>query len=100
MKDMTVERYVHMYLLKHPELFKDNIIPKQLLTESSEEDNNFKHYVLSALKNLKSKLKTLTIVVDDSKNLVGIQFTVEKQKLWNLVMDLCISLVIKLSSKI
>jgi hypothetical protein len=55
--DITVERYAHRYLLQHPELFKDNIIPSQLLNESVDEDNNFKDYVLNALKNLESKLK-------------------------------------------
>jgi hypothetical protein len=34
-------------------------------------DNNFKNYVLNALKNLKSKLKTLTIVVGNSNNSCG-----------------------------
>jgi hypothetical protein len=41
-----------------------------LLNESSE-DYNFKDYVLNALKNLKSKLKTLTIVVGNSNNSCG-----------------------------
>jgi hypothetical protein len=74
LKDITVERYAHTYLLQHPELFKENIIPSQLLNESyniDAMDNNFKDYVLNALKNLKSKLKTLTIVVGNSNNSCG-----------------------------
>jgi hypothetical protein len=71
MKDMTVEKYTHSYLLPHPELLKDNIIPTQLLNESSDIDCNFKDYVLNTLKNLKSKLKTLTIVVVNYNNSCG-----------------------------
>jgi methyl-accepting chemotaxis protein len=71
-KNISVERYAHTYLLQHPELFKDNIISSPLLNESSNViDNNFKDYVLNALKNLKSKLKTLTIVVGNSNNSYG-----------------------------
>jgi hypothetical protein len=77
-KDISVERYAHKYLLQHPELLKDNIIPSdfvlntQLLNESSDVmDNNFKDYVLNALKNLKLKIKTLTIVVGNSNNSCG-----------------------------
>jgi hypothetical protein len=46
------ERYAYTYLLQHPELFKDNIIPSQLLNKSSNDmDKNFKDHVLNALKN-------------------------------------------------
>jgi hypothetical protein len=72
MNSITVERYAHMYLLQHPELFKDNFIPSQLIESSSNDmDNNFKDYILKALKHLKSKLKTLTIVVGNSNNSCG-----------------------------
>jgi hypothetical protein len=72
MNNITIERYAHRYLLQHQELFKDNIIPSQLLNESSNDmDNNFKDYVFNALKHLKSKLKTLTIVVGNSNNSCG-----------------------------
>jgi hypothetical protein len=75
MKDLnniSFERYANTYLFQHPELFKDNIIPSQLLNESSDlMDNNFKDYVLNELKNLKSKLKTLTMVVGNSNNSCG-----------------------------
>jgi hypothetical protein len=51
---------------------KNNIIPSQLLNQSSDViDNNFKNYVLNVLKNLKSKLKILTIVVGNSNNSCG-----------------------------
>jgi ACT domain-containing protein len=33
--------------------------------------NEFKEYILNALKQLKSKMKTLTIVVDNSNNYTG-----------------------------
>jgi hypothetical protein len=70
--NIKVERYAHTYLLQHPELFKDNIIPPKLLNESSNDmDNNFKDYALKAVKNLKSKLKTLTIVVGNSNTSCG-----------------------------
>jgi hypothetical protein len=64
MNNITVKRYAHTYLLQHPELFKDNIIPSELESYNIDTiDNNFKDYVINALKHLKSKLKTLTIGV-------------------------------------
>jgi hypothetical protein len=42
-----------------------------LNNSTTDYDPNFKNYVLKALTNIKSKLKTLTIVVGNSNNYMG-----------------------------
>jgi hypothetical protein len=67
---MTVIRILSDYVLAHPEEF-----PREFEEAQSEQVNadntEFKEYVLNALKNLKSKMKSLTIVVGNSNNYTG-----------------------------
>jgi hypothetical protein len=73
MTNATIQRFVNNYVLQYPEEFpKDEDISIPNLNNNVEDyDPNFKNYVLNALKNIKLKLKTLTIVVENSNNYIG-----------------------------
>jgi hypothetical protein len=73
MKNASIQRFVNNYLLQYPEEFPkyDDITIPNLNNNVSDNDPNFKNYVLNALKNIQSILKTLTIVVGNSNNYTG-----------------------------
>jgi hypothetical protein len=72
MKNATIQRFVNNCVLQHPEEFEqDDIIIPNLNNSPIDNDPNFKNYVINALKNIKSKLKTLTIGIGNSNNKHG-----------------------------
>jgi hypothetical protein len=64
---MVVRRIISDYVLAHPEEFSSEDYQTQ--DEQSNDDNTeFNEYVLNALKNLKSKMKTLSIIIRNLNN--------------------------------
>jgi hypothetical protein len=62
---MTCRRIISDYDLAHTELFEFEEVQSEKVNA---DDTEFKEYLLNALKNLKSKMKSLSIVVGNSNN--------------------------------
>jgi hypothetical protein len=56
------------YVLAHSEEFPMKNNQSKIPEQSNDDDKEFREDILSTLKNLKSKKKTLTIVIDNSNN--------------------------------
>jgi hypothetical protein len=67
----TVKRFISSYVQDHPDEFPEFVEIEPKLQNNIENDDEFKNYILNALKQLKSKMKTLTIVVAHSNNYTG-----------------------------
>ncbi|GMO13052.1 MAG: hypothetical protein Ta2E_01900 [Mycoplasmoidaceae bacterium] len=64
---MNVAKIMNKYIIDHSELFENEQQELQQ-NEIFSDDSDFKDYILNALKNLKSKIKTLTVIVGNSNN--------------------------------
>jgi hypothetical protein len=84
---MTVKRIISYSVLAHPELFPREENKTQ--AQSANIDGfEVKLYFLNVLKNLKSKMKTLTRVVGNSKTTTATQYYQTNQRQLNLALVL------------
>jgi hypothetical protein len=84
----TVKRFISSYVQDYPDEFLESVDIEQRIQNKIENDDEFKNYILNALKQLKSNMKTLSIVVNNSNNYTGYSVLSENQSEPNLRTDL------------